>query len=135
MESGVNMRLSVRLANETISGIKELKKFYEKNNPTSEFRITNGATVGLALRELKQQSSLEEYDWESIIFGNQFLDKNQKAEKSDIKTNLTLADDVVEDITKLKDILPEYTKTKYVTTSYVIRIIVRATLKKNNFIK
>ena len=43
MESGVNMRLSVRLANETISGIKELKKFYEKNNPTS-------ATVGLALR-------------------------------------------------------------------------------------
>lgn len=135
MESGGNMRLSVRLANETISGIKELKKFYEKNNPTSELRITNGATVGLALRELKQQSSLEEYDWESIIFGNQFLDKNQKAEKSDIKTNLTLADDVVEDITKLKDILPKYTKTNYVTTSYVIRIIVRATLKKNNFIK
>lgn len=135
MESGGNMRLSVRLANETISGIKELKKFYEKNNPTSELRITNGATVGLALRELKQQSSLEEYDWESIIFGNQFLDKNQKAEKSDIKTNLTLADDVVEDITKLKDILPKYTKTNYVTTSYVIRVIVRATLKKNDFIK
>ncbi|WP_434717362.1 hypothetical protein [Lactococcus lactis] len=135
MESGVNMRLSVRLANETISGIKELKKFYEKNNPTSELRITNGATVGLALRELKQQSSLEEYDWESIIFGNQFLDKNQKAEKSDIKTNLTLADDVVDDINKLKDILPSYTKTNYVTTSYVIRIIVRATLKKNDFIK
>ena len=84
---------------------------------------------------MKQQSPLEKYDWESIIFGNQFLNKNQKAEKSDIKTNLTLADDVVDDINKLKDILPRYTKTNYVTTSYVIRMIVRATLKKNNFIK
>ncbi|ELY5747354.1 hypothetical protein RYR35_000578 [Streptococcus iniae] len=129
------MRLSIRLSNEAISGIRELKSYYEKNNPTDELKVTNGATIGLALRELKQQSPLEKYDWESIIFGNQFLNKNQKAEKSDIKTNLTLADDVVDDINKLKDILPRYTKTNYVTTSYVIRIIVRATLKKNNFIK
>jgi len=126
------MKIGIRLSREAMSGIEELKKIYQESDALDEMRITNGATIGLALRELKKTNSLENWDWESVIFGNQFVDKNSKAEKSEIRTSLTLNDDIIKDIEKLKKIFPNYTMTKYVTTSYVIRIIVRAALMQKN---
>ena len=126
------MKIGIRLSREALTGIEELKKIYQENEKLDEMRITNGATIGLALHELKQIDSLNDWDWGPIIFGNQFVDKNHKAEKSEIRTSLTLNENTLEDIDVLKKILPKYTSTKYVTTSYVIRIIVRAALKQQN---
>lgn len=129
------MKIGIRLSSEALNGIAELKDFYNGNNLMDELKITNGATTGLALLEIKQKASLKEYDWESVIYGNMFLGKNNKAEKSSIRTSLTLDEDVISDINQLKIVFPQFTKTKYVTTSYVIRIIVRTALSQNNLIK
>lgn len=129
------MKIGIRLSSEALNGIAELKDFYNENNFMDGLKITNGATIGIALMEIKHKAPLNKYDWESVIYGNKFLGINNKAEKSSIRTSLTLDEDVISDINELKTIFPHFTKTKYVTTSYVIRIIVRAALNQNNLIK
>jgi hypothetical protein len=119
------MRLSVRLARETVEGISELKSILEQESIYSELRLTNGFVVGIAYEETK------DVNWEKVINTKRVPKNNVDRKSLDIKTNLVLRQDVVEGINDLKKILPQYlNEVSYVTTSYVIRVMVRASLLK-----
>lgn len=119
------MRLSVRLARETVEGISELKSILEQESIYSELRLTNGFVVGVAYEETK------DVNWEKVINTKRVPKNNVDRKSLDIKTNLVLRQDVVEGINDLKKILPQYlNEVSYVTTSYVIRVMVRAALLK-----
>ena len=119
------MRLSVRLARETIEGISELKSILEQESVYSELRLTNGFVVGMAYEETKN------VNWEKVINTKRVPKNNVDRNSLDIKTNLVLRQDVIEGINNLKKVLPQYLpEVSYVTTSYVIRVMVRAALLK-----
>lgn len=121
------MRLSVRLARETIEGISELKSILEQESIYSELRLTNGFVVGVAYEETKS------VNWEKVINTKRVPKNNVDRKSLEIKTNLVLRQDVIEGINNLKKILPQYLpEVSYVTTSYVIRIMVRAALLKRD---
>lgn len=115
------MKLSVRLARETTLGIAELKKSLESEDRYKGINLTNGFVVNQAYDETKDIQ-----DWEEII--NAIRPSKEEKENLDLKTNLTLSQATIDGINKLKSILPNYLEVSYVTTSFVIRIIVRAAL-------
>lgn len=120
------MKLSVRLALETIQNIEELKEIISKEN-FGELKITNGYVVNQAFRE-----TMGTTDWKKIIQETTPLVQKKfgKLEDTPLKTNLTLNDDTKSFIDELKLEFPKYTDTNYVTVSYIIRIVIRAALLK-----
>lgn len=120
------MKLSVRLALETLQNIEELKKIISKEN-FGELKITNGFVVNQAFRE-----TIGNTDWKKIIQETSPLvqKKYGKLEDMPLKTNLTINDETKSYIDELKIEFPKYTDTNYVTVSYIIRIVVRAALLK-----
>lgn len=120
------MKLSVRLALETLQNIEELKKIISKEN-FGELKITNGFVVNQAFRE-----TIGNTDWKKIIQETSPLvqKKYGKLEDMPLKTNLTINEETKSYIDELKIEFPKYTDTNYVTVSYIIRIVVRAALLK-----
>lgn len=124
------MRLSVRLAKETLDGISELKSELEKETIYSGLRLTNGFVVGIAFEETKK---FQEETWNQIINTKRVPKNDVDRNALNIKTNLVLNQSVVDGINKLKTIFPRYlSEVSYVTTSYVIRVMVRAALLKRD---
>ncbi len=120
------MRLSVRLARETLGGISELKNELEKESTYSGLRLTNGFVVGMAFEETKD---FEDELWGQIINTKRVPRNNVDRNSLEVKTNLVLNQDVIDGIDRLKQVLPKYLpEISYVTTSYVIRVVVRAAL-------
>ncbi|WP_332058426.1 hypothetical protein, partial [Streptococcus canis] len=113
------MKLSVRLALETLQNIEELKEIITKEN-FGELKITNGFVVNQAFRE-----TMGTTDWKKIIQETAPLIQKKfgKLEDTPLKTNLTLNDDTKSFIDELKLEFPKYTDTNYVTVSYIIRIV------------
>ncbi|CYU98968.1 TPA: hypothetical protein U1Y72_001855 [Streptococcus suis] len=118
------MKLSVRLALETLQNIEELKEIITHEN-FGELKITNGFVVNQAFRE-----TMGNTDWKKVIQETSPLVQRKfgKLEDTPLKTNLTLNDDTKSFINELKLEFPKYTDTNYVTVSYIIRIVVRAAL-------
>ncbi|HEM4990267.1 TPA: hypothetical protein U1180_001393 [Streptococcus suis] len=118
------MKLSVRLALETLQNIEELKEIITQEN-FGELKITNGFVVNQAFRE-----TMGNTDWKKVIQETSPLVQRKfgKLEDTPLKTNLTLNDDTKSFINELKLEFPKYTDTNYVTVSYIIRIVVRAAL-------
>lgn len=124
-----NKRLGVRLAQETLLGIEMLKKEFENDEMFSDLRITNGLAVSQAYLETKD---FDNSIWETVIKSdlNKFFDSN--IEKLDVVTNLYLEQDVIDGIQMLKGVFPQLSilKVNYVTTSYVIRQMIKGSLLK-----
>ncbi|MDF9412411.1 hypothetical protein E1B06_11970 [Brevibacillus laterosporus] len=121
------MRLAVRLARETKSGINELKEILKSEPLYSGLNLTNGFVVNQAYLETKNS------DWEMVIKNPRIPKDNIDKKNLELQTNLDLSQETIDGINELKKILPQYLpKVSYVTTSYVIRIIVRSALLKKN---
>lgn len=115
------MKLSVRLARETIQGINELKRILEEDSQFAGLSLTNGFVVNQAYQEAKNS------DWKTVIETKR-VPKDSK-EILEVKTNLTLSQATIEGINEMKKELPQYLESvSYVTTSYVIRLIIRGAL-------
>ena len=114
------MKLSVRLARETIHGINELKEILDKEDRYKGTSLTNGFVVNQAYEETK------EINWEDVISVKR-IPKDSK-EILEVKTNLTLSQATIDGINELKKELPQYLDVSYVTTSFVIRLIIRGAL-------
>lgn len=115
------MKLSVRLARETIQGISELKGILEEDSRFAGLSLTNGFVVNQAYQEAKNS------DWKTVI-GTKRVPKDSK-EILEVKTNLTLSQATIDGINEMKKELPQYFEdVSYVTTSYVIRLIIRGAL-------
>ena len=101
------MKLSVRLALETLQNIEELKKIISKEN-FGELKITNGFVVNQAFRE-----TIGNTDWKKIIQETSPLvqKKYGKLEDMPLKTNLTINDETKSYIDELKIEFPKYTDT------------------------
>ena len=119
------MKLSVRLARETMQGINELKEILEDDIQFSGLSLSNGFVVNQAYQEAKDS------DWEIIIETKRR--GKQTKEILEVKTNLTLSQATIDGINELKKVLPQYfEEISYVTTSFVIRLIIRAALIKRD---
>lgn len=116
------MRLSVRLAKETIQGINELKEILERDSLYTGLNLTNGFVVNQAYQETKNSN------WKTIIETKRIPQNNVDKRNLELKTNLNLSQEVVDGINELKKELPDYLYVSYVTTSYVIRLIIRGAL-------
>lgn len=120
------MRLSVRLAKETLDGIHELKEILKKDDLYTGLKLTNGFVVKKAYQETKGSN------WEDVLKAERVPKNNVNEKKLELKTNLNLSQEVIDGINELKKILPNYLTVSYVTTSFVIRIIIRAALLKRD---
>ena len=118
------MKLSVRLALETLENIEKLKSLIIEET-FREIKITNGYVVNQAFRE-----TMGKTNWKHIIQSSSPLIQKKfgKLEDVPLKTNLTLNDKTKECINELKKEFPKFTNTTYVTVSYIIRIVVYAAL-------
>jgi hypothetical protein len=69
-----------------------------------------------------------------MVIKNPRIPKDNIDKKNlELQTNLDLSQETIDGINQLKKILPQYLpKLSYVTTSFVIRIIVRSVLLKKN---
>lgn len=122
------MRLSVRLSTETLQGINKLKQIDTVREKFDGLRITNGNIVNHIFQNVFKEDDI---NWVEIINSTPiYFEDNISTDE--IKTNLTVSDEVVKQIDELKEILPQYTGTSYVTVPFVIRIVVRAYLLQNN---
>ncbi|NKC59071.1 hypothetical protein HED34_03730 [Vagococcus fluvialis] len=125
------MRLSIRLAKETLEGIEELKKIISIKPMYKGLRITNGFVVDKAFNET---SNFNKNDWEQVIKSNRTPNETLKKDKLEIKTNLLLDEQTVKGINYLKELFPtlDVLSVSYVTNSYVIRQIVKGALLKHD---
>lgn len=121
------MRLGVRLAAETKNGINELKTILKNEKEYEGLNITNGFAVNRAFIETKGS------DWEKIIKSPEIITKNVDKKNLNIQTNLDVSQETIDEINELKKVFPKYLpQISYVTTSYVIRIVIRSALLKRN---
>ncbi|WP_281193125.1 hypothetical protein [Erysipelothrix rhusiopathiae] len=119
------MRLNVRLARETLMGIQELKEILQLDPNYSGLIITNGFVVNKAFQETK------DINWEEVILSKRPVNQNLKMENLDVRTNLNVSEEVIDGINDLKLLFPSIlTEVSYVTTSFVIRMIIRGSLLK-----
>lgn len=122
-----HMRLGVRLAAETKNGINELKTILKNEKEYEGLNITNGFAVNRAFIETKGS------DWEKIIKSPEIITKNVDKKNLNIQTNLDVSQETIDEINELKKVFPKYLpQISYVTTSYVIRIVIRSALLKRN---
>jgi len=122
IEGGKTMRLSVRLAKETLHGINELKEILGRDSLYTGLNLTNGFVVNKAYQETKNS------DWKTIIETKRVPQQNVDKKPLEVKTNLTLSQEVIDGINELKKEIPSYLDVSYVTTSYIIRLIIRGAL-------
>ena len=117
------MRLAVRLAIETRNSIDALKKEIKATWEFDNLHLTNGFVVNQAYLDSKKITA--EKNWDKVLkFGSQVEERSAPKTRTDLQVNQTTIDGIAE----LKKILPLYTETSYVTTSFVIRMIVRGSL-------
>jgi len=116
------LRLSVRLAGETIQGIIEIKKLLENETVYAGLNLTNGFVVNQVYQETKNS------DCQLTIKTKRFPKGNVDKGNLEVKTNLTLSQETIDGINRLKKELPDYLDVSYVTTSYVIRLIIKVAL-------
>ena len=127
-----NKRLGVRLAQETLLGINELKKELVKDEIFQGIRITNGLVVSQAYLETK---NFDKKTWEVVVKKNlnSFFDGDVH-EKLNVVTNLYLEEDVINGIMELKHVLVDLSilKVSYVTVSYAIRQMIKGYFLKRH---
>lgn len=117
------MRLAVRLAIETRDSIKALKEEIKATGEFDNLYLTNGFVVNQAYLDSKKITA--EQNWDKVLkFGSQVEERSAPKTRTDLQVNQTTIDGIAE----LKKILPQYTETSYVTTSFIIRMIVRGSL-------
>ncbi|HEM4700897.1 TPA: hypothetical protein U1032_000585 [Streptococcus suis] len=117
------MRLAVRLAIETRNSIEVLKKEIGATGEFDNLRLTNGFVVNQAYLDCRKIT--DENNWDKVLeSGSQVEERYAPKTRTDLQVNQTTIDGIAE----LKKILPQYTETSYVTTSFVIRMIVRGSL-------
>lgn len=117
------MRLAVRLAIETRNSIGALKEEIKATGEFDNLYLTNGFVVNQAYLDSKKIT--DEQNWDKVLkFGSQVEERSAPKTRTDLQVNQTTIDGIAE----LKKILPQYTETSYVTTSFVIRMIVRGSL-------
>lgn len=114
------MRVTVRLASETMSTMRVLKSFLETDSKFLDLNVTNGTVVNQAFEDIKNV-----HDWKEIIdFKNDLPAYYEKP----VKTNLNLNDYSISEIDRLKKELLDFLTVNYVTTPYVIRLVLKASL-------
>lgn len=125
------MRLTVRLALDTLCGIEELKAELGKEELNIGLNLTNGFVINQAFYDTK------EIDWERVFLSPMKFDNNMDINPASTRNNLNLQEEVVEGISDLKMVFPEIINKlrpanpiKYVTTGYVVRMIVKGSLMK-----
>ena len=118
------MRFTVVLAFESLVMMKKLKSILEKEEKFLGLKITNGTIVNEAFKDIKDVE-----DWSEIIDYKLNLEVPSDLEESK-KTNLNLDDYAAKEIERLKKELPDIVGTSYITTPYVIRIVLKASLLK-----
>ena len=119
----VRMRLAVRLAIETRNSIEALKEEIKSTGEFDNLRLTNGFVINQAYLDCKKITN--ENKWDIVLKSDsQVEERNAPKTRTDLQVNQTTIDGIAE----LKKILPQYTETSYVTTSFVIRMIVRGSL-------
>lgn len=117
------MRLAVRLATETKNSIEALKEEMKATGNYDNLYLTNGFVVNQAYLDCK--SITENKKWQIVLASDsQIEERNAPKTRTDLQVNQT----TIDGISELKQILPQYTDTSYVTTSFVIRIIIRGSL-------
>lgn len=121
------MKVTVRLSNETMQSIEKLKCYFEKDNRYSGLRLTNGNIVNNCFQLIDTKTDLEK-----VIKSEPIIFKEDNKLVKEIKTNLTLNEDTINKIEKLKIEMPKLTGTSYVTTPYIIRMVVRYYIHQNN---
>lgn len=115
------MRLSVKLANETLLGIYELKEILKQDEKFNGLRITNGVAVDQSFLDIKNFD-----DWNTVIIKK--IKYNSQDVDSEVRTDLTINENTKNEIDRLKKIFPDILGVSYVTTPYVIRLVVKASL-------
>lgn len=121
------MRVSVRLSNETMQSIEKLKIYFKDNPLFDGLRITNGNVVNHCFQQLNNN-----INWADVIRTKPIIFDDKTDINKETKTNLTLNKETIEKIEQLKIELPSYTGTSYVTTPYIIRMVVRAYILNNH---
>lgn len=117
------MRLAVRLARETRKSIDALKEEIKATGEFDNLHLTNGFVVNQAYLDSKKITA--EQNWDKVLkFGSQVEERSAPKTRTDLQVNQITIDGIAE----LKKILPQYTETSYVTTSFVIRMIVIGSL-------
>lgn len=117
------MRLAVRLAIETKNSIETLKEEMKATGNYDNLHLTNGFVINQAYLDCKKIT--EDKKWEIVLAsGSQVEERNAPKTHTDLQVNQT----TIDGISELKQILPQYTDTSYVTTSFVLRMIVRGSL-------
>ncbi len=121
------MRLAIRLAIETRNSIEALKEEIKETGNFEGLVLTNGFIVNQACLDCK--SITEDNKWEIVLEAGSQVDE-RIAPKT--RTDLNVSQETIDGINKLKEILPQYTETSYVTTSFVIKMMVRGSLLKRH---
>lgn len=116
------MKQTVRLAHETVDGIKRLKKIYENE---LGLKVHQGYVVNQAYK------SIQGVDWVTVIKTPLPKDVIESiTQENEKKTTLDLNDEVMDGITKMQEELPDEIGVKWVTVGYCIRLIIKAAILK-----
>ena len=120
------MRLSVKLAGETLSGIQDLKEMLLDDENFGDLRITNGFAVDQAFIDVKDFKN-----WDAVII-KKIKYQNEKP-SSEVRTDLNISEQTKNQIEQLKKVFPDILGVSYVTTPYVIRLVIKASLLIRTF--
>lgn len=117
------MRLAVRMAIETRNSIEILKNELKESGNFDNLRITNGFIVNMAYIDSKLITKNSK--WSKVVsLASQIDERKSPKTRTDLQVNQTTIDGII----ALKQILPQYTNTNYVTTSFVIKMIIMGSL-------
>lgn len=125
------MRLTVRLALDTLCGIEELKTELGTEELNIGLNLTNGFVINQAFYDT------QDIDWEKVFLSPMKFDNSIEVNPASTRNNLNLQEDVVEGISELKLVFPKVINKlrpanpiKYVTTGYVVRMLIKGSLMK-----
>ena len=125
------MRLTVRLALDTLSGIEELKVELGKEELNIGLNLTNGFVINQAFYDTQG------INWEEVLISPMKFDNSIEVNPTSTRNNLNLQEEVIDGINELKTIFPDVINKlrpenpiKYVTTGYVIRLIIKGSLMR-----
>lgn len=131
MEGRELLRLTVRLALDTLCGIQELKEELEKDDLNNGLKLTNGFVINQSYYDSKDM------DWKEVLQSPIKFDLNKNVNPASTRNNLELQEEVINGIKELKMLLPTLineirpgTPIKYVTTGYTIKVMIKGALIK-----
>ena len=117
------MRLAIRLAIETRNSIEALKEEIKSTGEFDNLRLTNGFVINQAYLDCRKIT--DENKWDTVLKSvSQVEERNAPKTRTDLQVNQATMDGIAE----LKKLLPRYTETSYVTTSFILKMIVRGSL-------